>query len=46
MSVAADNDYQMLVVAYHADNQTHGEIPREIDKVSFGHLKGNFLHPD
>lgn len=36
------NNYQMLVVAYHADNQTHGEMPGEMGKVTFSHLAGNF----
>lgn len=42
ISVPADNNYQTLVAAYHADNQTHGEMPGEMGEVTFGHLMGDF----
>jgi hypothetical protein len=38
--VPADNDYQMMVVAYHADDQTHGESPGEMGSETFQHLMG------
>jgi hypothetical protein len=46
ITVPADNNYQMLVAAYHADNQTHGQMPGEMGKVTFGHLMGNFPKPN
>lgn len=42
ITVPANNNYQMLIAAYHADDQTHGEMPGEMGKVTFGHLMGNF----
>lgn len=42
ITVPANNNYQMLAVAYHADNQTHGQMPGEMGKVTFTHLMGNF----
>jgi hypothetical protein len=42
ITVPADNDYQMLVVAYHADDQTHGEMPGKMGEITFGHLMGDF----
>ena len=41
ISVPTNNNYQTLVVAYHADARTHGEMPGEMGQVTFGHLKGN-----
>ncbi|MGV2828956.1 hypothetical protein [Myxosarcina sp. GI1(2024)] len=46
ISVPANNDYQTLVAAYHADDQTHGEIPGEMGEVTFGHLRGDFPQPN
>lgn len=46
ITVPANNDYQMLVAAYHADNKTHGEMPGEMGKVTFGHLMGDFPKPN
>jgi hypothetical protein len=46
ITVPADNNYQMLAVAYHADDQTHGEMPGEMGKVTFGHLMGDFPKPN
>lgn len=43
--VASDNDYQWLVVAYHADDQTHGESPGEMGVETFSHLIGAFPGP-
>ncbi|MBE9048015.1 hypothetical protein IQ255_27080 [Pleurocapsales cyanobacterium LEGE 10410] len=42
INVPTNNNYQMLVAAYHGDDQTHGEMPGEMGQVTFGHLKGNF----
>lgn len=44
IEVAADNDYQTLVVAYHADGETHGEMPGEMGVQTFSHLMGGFPH--
>jgi hypothetical protein len=46
ITVPADNNYQMLVAAYHADDQTHGEMPGEMGEVTFGHLMGDFPKPN
>jgi hypothetical protein len=46
ITVPANNNYQMLAVAYHADNQTHGQMPGEMGKVTFTHLMGNFPKPN
>ena len=43
--VPSDNDYQMMVVAYHADDQTHGESPGEMGTETFGHLMGPWPGP-
>lgn len=43
--VASDNDYQTLVVAYHADGETHGETPGEMGVQTFAHLMGAFPGP-
>lgn len=40
--VPADNDYQQIVVAYHADDETHGEEPGEMGKTTFKHLGGSW----
>jgi len=40
--VPADNAYDRLVVAYHADDQTHGESPGEMGTVTFEHLSGEW----
>jgi len=45
ISVPADNDYQMLVVAFHSDDRTHGETPGEMGKVTFEHLMGPWPGP-
>ena len=42
ITVPADNNYQMLVTAYHADDQTHGEMPGKMGEITFGHLMGDF----
>lgn len=43
--VSAQNDYQRIVVVYHADDETHGEEPGEMGKVSFEHLAGAWPGP-
>lgn len=43
--VSSDNDYQMMVVAYHADNQTHGDSPGEMGTETFQHLTGPWPGP-
>lgn len=42
ITVPANNNYQMLVVAYHADNKTYGNMPGEMGKITFTHLAGDF----
>ncbi|MFP3435186.1 hypothetical protein SB781_36095, partial [Paraburkholderia sp. SIMBA_061] len=41
-----NNDYEMMAMAYHSDNQTHGYHPGENGVNSFGHLMGSFLKPN
>jgi hypothetical protein len=43
--VPSDNTYEMMVVAYHADGQTHGESPGEMGSETFEHLKGPWPGP-
>ncbi len=42
LRVPADNDYEMIVVVYHADDQTHGEEPGEMGEITFKHLEGSW----
>ncbi|MGF1672291.1 MAG: hypothetical protein ACFCUV_01230 [Rivularia sp. (in: cyanobacteria)] len=42
ITVPNNNNYQMLALAYHADNKTYGQMPGEFGKVTFTHLMGNF----
>lgn len=44
--VPSDNTYGMLVVAYHADNQTHGETPGEMGSQTFEQLMGAWPGPE
>ena len=44
-TVPAENDYRDLVVAYHADDMTHGEMPGEMGEVTFAHLMTAFPAP-
>lgn len=46
IEVPMDNDYQMMAMAYHSDNQTHGYHPGENGVNSFGHLMGEFIKPN
>ena len=44
-AVPAGNDYRDLVVAYHADDMTHGEMPGAMGEVTFAHLMTAFPAP-
>jgi hypothetical protein len=44
-SVPSDNKYQLLVIVYHADGQTHGDMPGTMGSQSFSHLSGEFPGP-
>lgn len=46
IKVPANNDYEMMAMAYHSDDQTHGYHPGENGVNSFGHLMGKFLKPN
>ncbi len=46
ITVPANNNYQILSAAYHADNQTHGQMPGEMGKATFTHLMGKFPKPN
>lgn len=46
VTVPKGNDYDMLGIAYHADDQTHGDTPGKMGEVSFRHLMGNFIKPN
>lgn len=45
IEVPSNSNYQMMVVAYHADNQTHGKSPGEMGKTTFNHLIGPWPGP-
>lgn len=45
MAVPADNGYDRLVVAYHADDMTHGDNPGAMGEVTFSHVAGPFPNP-
>lgn len=45
IKVPSDNDYEMMVVAYHADDQTHGAKPGEMGETTFNHLMGSWPGP-
>lgn len=45
IKVPSNNNYQTMIIAYHADNQTHGEKPGEMGKVTFNHLMGPWPGP-
>lgn len=40
------NDYQRMVVAFHADDETHGEEPGEMGEITFEHLSGPWPGPE
>jgi hypothetical protein len=42
VSVSANAKFAELHVAYHADNQTHGNSPGAMGTETFGHLTGKF----
>ena len=44
-SVPSSNDYRDLVVAYHADDMTHGDAPGAMGEVTFAHLMTGFPKP-
>ncbi len=44
--VASDNDYQWLVLAFHADGNTYGEEPGAMGEITFSHLIGAFPGPE
>lgn len=46
INVPADNDYAMMVVAYHADDETHGDEPGAMGEVTFEHLMGAWPGPE
>jgi hypothetical protein len=45
IEVPSNNDYQMMVVAYHADNRTHGNSPGDMGETTFNHLMGAWPGP-
>jgi hypothetical protein len=45
VQVPANNDYDMMGVAYHADDQTHGDKPGKMGETAFRHLMGKFVKP-
>ena len=44
-SVPTGNDYRDLVVAYHADDVTHGDAPGAMGEVTFVQLMADFPEP-
>lgn len=45
ITVPANNDYDMMGMAYHADNETHGQKPGKMGETTFRHLMGKFVKP-
>lgn len=45
IKVPSENNYQTMIVAYHADDRTHGESPGDIGKTTFNHLMGPWPGP-
>lgn len=45
ITVPKDNGYQMMGLAYHADDQTHGEKPGKFGTQTFTHFMGEFVKP-
>ena len=45
VTVPKGNDYDMMGLAYHADNQTHGDKPGKMGETTFRHLMGKFVKP-
>jgi len=45
VTVPANNDYDMMGLAYHADDQTHGDKPGKMGENAFRHLMGKFVKP-
>lgn len=45
LTVDSDNDYAMMVIAYHADHRVYAEEPGEMGEVTFEHLKGPWPGP-
>jgi hypothetical protein len=45
IAIPANNDYDMMGLAYHADNQTHGDKPGKMGETAFRHLMGKFVKP-
>jgi len=46
ITVPAGNNYDMMGIAYHADNQTHGDKPGKMGETTFRHLMGQFVKPN
>lgn len=46
ITVEADNPYDRMVIAYHADHRTHGETPGEMGEVTFQHFAGAWPQPE
>lgn len=45
LTVDSDNDYEMMVVAYHADHRLYAERPGEMGETTFEHVKGAWPGP-
>lgn len=45
LNVPSENTYGMMVIAYHADDQTHGDKPGEMGKQTFEQLMGAWPGP-
>ncbi|MDQ3396170.1 MAG: hypothetical protein M3511_00130, partial [Deinococcota bacterium] len=42
ITAPTDNDYQTLLIAYHADYRTYGDEPGQMGEVTFSQLMGPF----
>ena len=45
LTVHSDNDYAMMVIAYHADHRLYADEPGEMGEVTFEHIKGPWPGP-
>lgn len=46
LRVPSENTYGMMVVAYHADDQTHGDMPGEMGAQTFEQFMGPWPGPE
>jgi hypothetical protein len=45
ITVPSDNNYKKLLIAYHSDGKTHGDVPGKMGTETFRQLTGDFPGP-